>query len=79
MRFFCAQHGCTFVLADTRIAAKLAEDGVTVLEPERVVPAASPADCLQCGNPFIPHPEPTTLGLDLQTGAPLAESADPAR
>lgn len=39
----------------------------------------APADCPTCGNPFVPHPDPTTIGVDVETGAPLAEPVDPAR
>ena len=51
-KFFCAQRGCVFDLADK--PAELEADGVTVKAP--AAPADAPELCPTCGNPFVPHP-----------------------
>jgi hypothetical protein len=51
-KFFCAQRGCVFELADK--PAELEADGVTV--KAAAAPADAPELCPTCGNPFVPHP-----------------------
>lgn len=56
-KFFCAQRGCIFELADK--PAELEADGVTIKTPAE--PAKAPELCPTCGHPFVPHGAPASL------------------